>query len=50
MTLPIKKRINSELFIDRKPALYILVDPQIEYNVCKVTKDAGMRNQTAACF
>jgi len=24
MTFPIKKRINTELFIERRPALYIL--------------------------
>jgi len=50
MTLPIKKRINTELFINRKAALYevdgqrwecsegdqplVLVGPQIEYTVC----------------
>jgi len=65
MTFPIKKRINTELFIDRTAALYI-VNGRIR-NIERVfkhwywprlirrlsipyAKDVGMRNQTAAFF
>jgi len=60
MTLPIDKRINNGLFIDRMAAIYI-VDGQIK-NVVRVVNDwcwlirksiiwyARMINQEAACF